>query len=93
MARSSPPATGDASINLGGVGNTISVGPTNGGSHDISVINAGHGTATVTAGDGNVVVNAGGADNTITVGTGIDDINLGTAGFGPWASARPGVRS
>ena len=75
--------TGDAFINLGGTGDTITVGPTNGGSHDVTVINAGNGTATVSAGNGNMAINAGGADNTITAGNGIDTINLGRLIPGP----------
>ena len=46
--------TGDAFINPGGVGNTIKVGPTSGGTHDVTFINAGSGTATVNAGNGNM---------------------------------------
>lgn len=76
--------TGDAFINLGGVGNTITVGPTSGGTHDVTFINAGSGTATVNAGNGNMVIDAAGAGNTITAGDAIDEINLGRMlpGFG-----------
>jgi hypothetical protein len=78
---------GDMNINLGGVGNIVTVGNTLGGTHDVTAINAGSGSATVTAGNGSIHIAAGGANNIITVGTGNDTIDLrGPVGPGPHGS-------
>ncbi len=85
--------TGDSRITLGGTGNVVTVGPTLGGTHDVTIINAGSGSAVVTAGDGTMLINAGGANNTITVGTGNDVINLagGQAGRDGGPGCQPGT--
>ena len=70
--------TGDSHINLGGLANTITVGPTLGGVHDETSINTGTGNAVVHAGNGNMDINAGGVGNSITVGNGNDEISTGT---------------
>jgi hypothetical protein len=71
--------TGDQFIDLGGTGNSVTVGATNGGSYDVTVIIAGTGDDVVMGGDGNLIIGAAGANNTITAGDGRDVFVLGGA--------------
>ena len=74
--------TGDQNIMLGGSGNKVTIGATNGGTHDVSSIQLGSGNGTLVTGDGNMIIGAGGANNTITVGNGNTFITLGGGDHG-----------
>ncbi len=82
--------TGDQSIELGGTGNSVTVGDTMGGAHDRTEIQAGSGGATVIAGNGNMEISASGANNSVSVGTGNDIIVLGNPGGGHGEDRRHG---
>jgi len=78
---------GDQAIDLGGTGNSVTIGNTAGGKWDVTAIDVGAGSGTVVAGNGNMAISAGGANNTITVGKGNDVITLNPAPLPlPWGT-------